>query len=469
MKGFYCRLLVVIFALGILIPWSSFGVTKATVETEALPSRLNFEKNNIEKGKVKYPTLKNAGKAEEAEEAGFSSEKLRNVDRLIEEEIKNGFPGAALVIVKDGKIVKNAAYGYAKKYDGNNLLKHPQKMKIDTVFDLASNTKMYSVNYALQHLVSEGKIDINQKIQYYFPNFTDNLADKIKGKDQLRIIDLLHHSAGFPSSVHYHNPVRAGELYSQDRNTTLEMILKTPLQYEPGTSQIYSDIDYMLLGFIIEKVTGQQLDQYVEMNIYKPLGLKSTLFNPLTKGYKEKDFAATELIGNTRDGVISFPNIRTHTLQGEVHDEKSFYSMGGVSGHAGLFSTTGDLAVLLQVMLNDGGYGKVKLFDKETIDLFVKPNDLNPTYGLGWRINADESMKWMFSEYANKNVIGHTGWTGTITVIDRENNLGIALLTNKKHSPVIDPIADSNKFYGDTYDISQYGSIITAIYEAMIQ
>ncbi|WP_420828172.1 penicillin binding protein PBP4B [Cytobacillus citreus] len=414
---------------------------------------------------LKYPTLKKVGKPEEV---GFSSEKLQQVDRLIEQEIKNGFPGAAIVVIKDGKIIKNSAYGYAKKYDGHTPLKHPQKMKVDTMFDLASNTKMYSVNYALQHLVSEGKVDLYQTIQHYYPSFKDNEADKIKGKDSLRIIDLLHHTAGFPSSVHYHNPARAGDLYSQDRKTTVEMILKTPLQYEPGTSQIYSDIDYMLLGFIIEKVTGQQLDKYVETHIYKPLGITSTMFNPLNKGHKEKEFAATELMGNTRDGVISFPNIRTYTLQGEVHDEKSFYSMGGVSGHAGLFSTTGDLAVLLQVMLNNGGYGKVKLFDKETIDLFVKPSDMNPTYGLGWRINANESMEWMFSEYANNNVIGHTGWTGTITVIDRDNQLAIALLTNKKHSPVINPQIDSNRFQGDTYEISQYGSIIKAVYEAMI-
>ncbi|PNB76984.1 penicillin binding protein PBP4B, partial [Pseudomonas sp. FW305-BF6] len=108
----------------------------------------------------------------------------------------------------------------------------------------------------------------------------------------------------------------------------------------------YSDVDYMLLGTIVEKITGQKLDEYVENEIYKPLKLKDTVFNPLQKGFKPKEIAATELLGNTRDGVINFPNVRTYTLQGEVHDEKAFYSMGGVSGHAGLFSTTSDLAVL---------------------------------------------------------------------------------------------------------------------------
>ncbi|SFB93486.1 CubicO group peptidase, beta-lactamase class C family [Bacillus sp. OV322] len=411
-----------------------------------------------------YPVLK---KVHKPEDAGFSSSKLKEVDSLIKNEIDNGFPGAVLLVIKDGKIVKNTAYGYAKKYDRGTLLKHPKKMKTTTMFDLASNTKMYSVNFALQHLVSQGKIDLNQTVSHYIPQFRDSAEDKIKGKDTLRLIDILHHTAGFPPSVEYYNPKLAGDLYTTDRSKVLQMISRTPLDYQPGTKNIYSDLDYMLLGFIIEKVTGKRLDQYAEEKLYKPLGLKHTLFNPLQKGFKPEDFAATELNGNTRDGAIYFPGIRTYTLQGEVHDEKAFYSMGGVSGHAGLFSTTGDLAVLLQVILNDGGYGNVRLFDKQTIDQFLAPSDMNPTYGLGWRRNGNSSMHWMFSPYASENAVGHTGWTGTLTVIDREKNLGIVLLTNKKHSPVADPQKDPNKFLGDTYGISQYGNVVSAVYQAL--
>ncbi|MGE8079455.1 penicillin binding protein PBP4B [Peribacillus loiseleuriae] len=420
--------------------------------------------DNQFQNKSKYPTLTSIKKLEDV---GFSTKKLSEIDLFIENEIRNGFPGAALIVIKNGKIVKNTSYGYAKKYNGSTFLKQPQKMKRDTMFDVASNTKMYAVNYALQKLVSEGKINLNHPIQHYIPEFNDLPNDVIKEKNTLQIVDLLHHMAGFPSSVHYYNPEKAGELYSQDRKAMLDKIIKTPLQYIPGTNQIYSDIDYMLLGFIIERVTGQQLDQYVENNIYKPLGLKHTVFTPLKKGFKEQDFAATELNGNTRDGYLMFPNMRTYTLQGEVHDENAYYSMGGISGHAGLFSNTHDLAVLLQVMLNDGGYGNTKLFDKETIDVFTTPSELNPTFGLGWRLNGDESMNWMFSEYAGDKVIGHTGWTGTITVIDRENHLAIALLTNKKHSAVIDHLVDSNWFYGDMFSISTYGSVISKVYEAL--
>jgi CubicO group peptidase (beta-lactamase class C family) len=110
--------------------------------------------------------------------------------------------------------------------------------------------------------------------------------------------------------------------------------------------------------------------------------------------------------------------IRTYTLQGEVHDEKTYYSMEGVSGHAGLFSTTSDLAVLLQVMLNGGGYGDYTFFDQDIIATFTEPSMMNPTYGLGWRLNRDDRMEWMFGPYATDSAYGHTGWTGTVTIID---------------------------------------------------
>ncbi|MDN3020075.1 penicillin binding protein PBP4B [Paenibacillus sp. BSR1-1] len=411
-----------------------------------------------------FPVL---SRVKHPEEAGFSSEKLKQVDERIQEDIDNGFPGAVLLIIKDGKLVKNTAYGYVKKYDGLTPLSHPEKMKADTMFDLASNTKMYAANYALQKLVSEGKIDLDDRVQHYIPEFKDESEDKIKGKDRLRLIDILHHSAGFPADPQYHHPAAAGTLYSQDRVKTLKMLSKTPLKYEPGTKNIYSDVDYMLLGYIVEKVTGQLLDDYVENNIYKPLGLIHTLFNPLQKGFKQTDFAATELMGNTRDGVINFPNIRTDTLQGEVHDEKAFYSMDGISGHAGLFSNTDDLAVLLQVMLNGGGYGDVRVFEQQTIHTFVRPSATNPTYGLGWRRNGNSSMAWMFGPHASETAVGHTGWTGTVTILDFEQNLGIALLTNKKHSSVIDPIKDPNTFAGDGFKTGKYGSVVTGIYEAL--
>ncbi|MFY4774182.1 penicillin binding protein PBP4B [Metabacillus sp. RGM 3146] len=445
--------------------WEKISISRYT--TNGL-NTIRFSKSN-DPGRLEisipYPSLQ---KAHSPEEAGFSSEKLKEIDRMIEKEVQDGFPGAALIVIKDGKIVKNSAYGYKKKYDGLTPLKHPQKMTTDTMFDLASNTKMYAANYAIQHLVSIGKLNLETRVQEYILEFKDQPNDTIKGKNTLRITDILHHTAGFPADPQYHNPAVSKDLFSQDRNKTLQMISKTPLTYTPGTKNIYSDVDYMLLGYIVEKITGERLDTYVENMFYKPLGLKDTLFNPLRKGKEASEFAATELMGNTRDGVIDFPNVRHYTLQGEVHDEKAYYSMDGVSGHAGLFSSTNDLAVLLQVMLNGGGYGGQKLFSEDTISEFIKPSELNPTYGLGWRRNGSADMQWMFGPYASSSAYGHTGWTGTVTIIDPKYNLGIVLLTNKKHSPVIDPKKDPNTFLGDTFNTGKYGNVVTAVYEAML-
>ncbi|AMX01876.1 penicillin binding protein PBP4B [Microbulbifer thermotolerans] len=407
--------------------------------------------------------------AHRPEDAGFSRQGLARVDALIERDIAAGFPGAVLLVIKDGKIVKNTSYGYRQKFSGQVPLKHFQPMTTDTLFDLASNTKMYATNFALQKLVSEGKLDLQAQVQHYLPEFRDTDSDPIKGKDTLRVIDLLHHSAGFMADPKFHDPQAGGALYSQDRNKTLALLSKTPLAYEPGSKNVYSDMDYMLLGLIVERITGQRLDDYVENTLYKPLGLKNTLFTPLQKGFQASDFAATELMGNTRGGTIAFPNIRTYTLRGEVHDEKAFYAMGGVSGHAGLFSTTGDLAVLLQVMLNGGGYGAQQLFDRDTIARFTKPSEKNPTFALGWRTNGDASMQWMFGAYASRHAYGHTGWTGTLTVIDPTYNLGIVLLTNKKHSPVILSGQNAGRFIGDFFAVGRYGEVVSAVYQALLE
>lgn len=246
------------------------------------------------------------------------------------------------------------------------------------------------------------------------------------------------------------------------------MILKTPLQYEPGSKTVYSDVDYMLLGLIIEEVTGMDLDDYAENTFYKPLGLKNIVYNPLEKGFEKENIAATELNGNSRDGAISFENIRDYTIQGEVHDEKAYYSMDGVSGHAGLFANAEDLAKLAQVMLNDGGYGNNKFFSKNTIDEFTKRKSSSPTWGLGWWREGDNGRVWYFGTQSSENTIGHQGWTGTLTVIDPESELVVVLLTNKINSPVIDNTKNANTFFGNKFTTATLGTIPTLVYESII-
>lgn len=410
-----------------------------------------------------FPVLTDAA----PEKAGFNIERLNALDNWIAQQVDAGYPSVNLLIIKDSHIVYRKAWGQAKKYDGSVLMSHPVKATTDTLYDLASNTKMYATNFALQKLMSEGKLQPDDLISKYIPDFGDRPGDAIKGKSMLRIADLLHHSGGFPADPQYPNQAVAGELYSQDKATTLEMIKRTPLAYRPGTKHIYSDVDYMLLGFIVESVTGQPLDRYVEENLYRPLGLTHTVFNPLQKGFRQQQIAATELNGNTRDGVIHFPNIRTTTLWGQVHDEKAFYSMGGVSGHAGLFSNTGDIAVLMQTMLNGGGYGNVTLFSPGTVKMFTQSSPEDATFGLGWRVNGNASMTPTFGTLASAQAYGHTGWTGTLTVIDPANQMAIVMLSNKPHSPVADPQKNPNMFNSGLMPIATYGWVVDQIYAAL--
>lgn len=390
--------------------------------------------------------------------AGFSAERLAAVDRLINKEVGEGFPGAVLLIAKNGQIVKHSAYGYRQKYNGGRLLTIPSPMATDTMFDLASNTKMFAVNLALQKLVSEGKIRIDDPVVKYLPDFRGG------GREQITIRQVLTHSAGFAPEVRFFDPKLKNQgLYSRDRTATRWLLPAIPLVYQPGTNSAYSDTDYILLGFLLEAVTGQPLDVYVETAIYQPLGLLHTVYNPLAKGFAPERFAATERQGNSRDGRADFPGIRRHTLVGEVHDEKAFYSLGGVGGHAGLFSTALDLAILSQTLLNGGGYGSYRLCDFATLQQFTKPSDNDMHYGLGW----DKNNIWEFGPYASEQTIGHTGWTGTVTAIDPKHDLIVILLTNKIHAPVSP--ADRDRFTTANFETGKYGSIMALIYEAFLE
>ena len=237
------------------------------------------------------------------------------------------------------------------------------------------------------------------------------------------------------------------------------MLCKTPLEYEPGTKTVYSDADYMILGLVVEKITGEDLDTWLKKNIYEPLGLNHITYNPLQHGFSPDDCAATELNGNTRDGLLDYDGYRTYTLQGEVHDEKAWYSMAGVSGHAGLFSNATDLAKLATLMLT-GGYGDMGFFSKNVIDTFTAPkSESAANWGLGWWRQGDAQRVWYFGTQAGPGTIGHQGWTGTLVMIDPERQLVIVYLTNKINSPVTDKRKNANKFNGGWYTASTLGFV----------
>lgn len=467
----------------------------------------------MKKQDAAYDQITNAAAPEQV---GFSSEKLNKVDDYINKEINDGFPGAAVIIVKDGKIVKNTAYGYLKKYDtayvdGAYQPAQPlpssqwEPATVNSLWDLASNTKMYATNYAIQKLVSEGKLNLDEKISSFpgWENYKDSYviytgdwtlggkgnlpSTPVTGKETVTVRDLLHHSGGNIPDPQYPNRAVAGGLWYQNsdsanRSGIIDIICKTPLQYKPRTTIKYSDLDFMILGLLVEQITGMPLDKYVESEIYGKLGISHTVFNPLAKGFSKSEIAATELNGNTRDGNISFGtmddgspvNIRKYTLQGEVHDEKAWYSMGGVSGHAGLFSTTGDMAVLTQLMLNGGIYNGTQVFTKEVADQFTAPYSVSgtqstldsSTYGLGWRLASKTGSYWYFNWGPSRSTYGHQGWTGTLTIIDPVYNMTITMLTNLRHSPVDNP---PNGFVGyENYSIGDFGPITGLIYQALI-
>lgn len=388
------------------------------------------------------------------------------VDKLIEKDVSAGFPGAVLAVIKAGKILKLTAYGDAKQYQQNDLmLLRPEPMQTNTLFDLASNTKIFATNFALMKLVSEGRLNINNRVSDYLTEYQGD------GRELRQVKDLLTHKAGYPPVFDFHRKdTRYGEaFFSQASDTTKQLLLTSvPLASEPSAQHVYSDIDYMILGVLIERISGQPLDEYLEQHIYAPLKLNNTLFNPLKKGFNRQQFAATELSGNTRDGRIHFDNIRTNVLQGQVHDERAFYSLDGVAGHAGLFSNAPDLAVLCQVLLNKGGYGDTQIFNASSLAQFLTPQSTDETYGLGFRLAGNnQARRWHFGPYASPQAYGHTGWTGTVTVIDPAYDLAIILLTNARHSP----IKGSEKryqFVGKNYETAQYGSIVSLIYEALL-
>ena len=433
---------------------------------------------------IPYPTVL----AGTPEEEGIRPEALALISDLIQTDIEYGFPSAQLAVIRNGRLVYENAWGRTNAYlpDGTPCA-DSAPVTTDTLYDLASVTKMFSVNYALQKLVTDGRVDLDAKVtEFLGEGFVSETMARADGPDLqtvqawkagLTLRDLLRHQGGFSADPRYHAPqlytgaLAEGERYPDNplfsgngadeatRRATVEMICKTPLEYEPGTKTVYSDVDYMILGLAVEKITGEGLDAWLKKTFYQPLGLTHITYNPLQNGFAPGDCAATELNGNTRDGAVDFAGFRTHTLQGEVHDEKAWYCMAGVSGHAGLFASAADLARLATVMLT-GGYGEERFFSRNVIDLFTAPKSAQAAnWGLGWWRQGDNQRVWYFGTQAGAGTFGHQGWTGTLVMIDPERQLVVAYLTNKINSPVTDPAKNANRFDGDWYTAGTLGFV----------
>lgn len=383
------------------------------------------------------------------------SKLLSPANEIIASDIASGFPGAVLLISIDGETIFYKSYGYLKTYDGYDVLTSPIVMQKDTVFDLASLTKTYATTLSIMKLVDSDLLSIDDYVHQYLPDFNKEDYNKITIKQ------LLNHTSGFPSDIKFFRPdVEEGEaFYSTQREKTISLLSQVPLEGTPGESVQYSDIGYMVLGTIVEQISVISLDEFADRYIYSPLSISSNIsYNPLDAGFDQDNIACTERIGNTRDNLTDFPNVRTYTLQGEVHDEKAYYSMDGVSGHAGLFADAKAINALNLMLLNGGVYENVPIFSSDVVSQFTSiESDMR--YQLGF---ANAISFKTLAETVPEGTLCHSGWTGTFSLIDKKNGLSIVLLTNKRHTPITD-----GEFEGASYDTGKYYNLIKTIYESL--
>lgn len=320
------------------------------------------------------------------------------------------YPGAVALAAHDGVVVANKAVGYALKYadDKPTLLPESQwiAMTPNTIFDLASMTKLFTSIAAVQ-LIEQGKIGLDTSVAQYIPAFAAN------GKSDITIRNLLTHTSGLPA-----DPSPSLCTYANNDQRWAAVYAVKPFA-PPNTTYLYSDMNMMTLGKVIETVTGKTLDQVVAENITQPLGMSDTMFNPPAS--LKPRIAAEEYQPWTNRGIV----------WGTVHDENA-YCVGGVSGHAGLFSTTHDLSILAQTLLNGGRYGHVRILDEDSTRLlFTNQNQAFPgdSHGLGFELD----QRWYMDALNSPVSAGHTGYTGTDIVLDPLSNSFVILLTNRVH------------------------------------
>lgn len=301
-------------------------------------------------------------------------------------------PGAVLAIANSNEILYCKAFGMAH-------VEKQVKMTEQTLFDCASLTKVVATAASAFTLLEKGLIDLDDSISYYYPQF-------IRFHEDVKIRHLLTHTSGFQSEIKFYK-----EHISYDE--LMERIADDPNRKQIECAVIYSDVNYILLGKIIEKITNEPLAHYATHNIFEPLKMTHTCFNP--KSVAQEKIAATEY----RDYLQDYQ-------WGEVHDENALH-FGGVSGHAGLFSTAHDLTRFAQAFMKD----TPSIFTEQTKRLSKQSysKQLDEQRGLGWQLYSAPS----FSGQYLQDGFGHTGFTGTSIWISDEQQLAIILLTNRVH------------------------------------
>ncbi len=337
------------------------------------------------------PTLREA----EAAEAGMSEAGLARVDAAIRAAVEAGtFPGAALAVGRRGRLVRLRGYGRLPGGEG-------AVRATETLYDIASLTKVAGTTAAVMALVDDGRLRLDAPVQRYLPGFTGRY------KDEVVVRHLLTHTSGLP----------AGEwLYGDARSpaTALRQAMRASLKSRPGERMEYSDFGFILLAALVEEVAGEPLDRYLARRVYAPLGMSSTMYLPPAV---LRPFTAP---GAARSN-------QGHVLRGVVHDANA-YRLGGVAGHAGLFSTARDLAVYSQALLNGGSYGTQRVYSPETVRRFTTVRTRVGDRAWGWDVPAERSSA---GSYFSPRSYGHTGFTGTSIWIDPTQQLFVVLLANR--------------------------------------
>jgi CubicO group peptidase (beta-lactamase class C family) len=329
-----------------------------------------------------------------------ASHNFINVERIVTEAIKDSaFPGAVLLISKDRNIQFHKAFGYYT-YDKNS-----KEVSTETIYDLASLTKVIATTTAVMLCVDKNLFSLDDYVAKYIPEFSSN------NKENITIRNLLLHNSGLPAWKKF------WEIYDNPKEVLNDIYGSKP-EFEPSTKTVYSDLGIITLGKVIEKVTGKSLDLFCKEEIFPPLEMNNTYFNP-PDSLKFK-IAPTELDNYWRKRL----------LVGEVHDETSSL-LKGVAGHAGLFSTAEDIHKLLLTLLNKGEYNGVKLIDSSTVKLFTKKASDQSSRALGW---DTKSLKGSSAGSLLSNLsYGHTGFTGTSVWTDPIKKIIVIFLTNRVH------------------------------------
>lgn len=352
----------------------------------------------------------------EPSEVGIDPARLIHVDEAVERSIDSGdAPGAVLCIVRHGRIA------YLRAYGNRQVVPDTVAMSEDTIFDLASLTKVVATNTAAMQLVEQGRLRLGDRVDRYVPGFEGwRNPDNVRDTTHIRIVDLMTHTSGLPA---YARPETVAAEYPDvdlpDRDVTMDYIVHCRRLSPPREEYRYSCLNYVTLQRVVETITGEPLDLYAAEHIFRPLGMTDTGFLP-----------GAEVCARCAPTVVTAEG---GVLRGVVHDSLARELCGGVSGNAGLFSTAEDLAIFVDMLLSGGAHGGVRILSPQSVKAISSVPRGFEAFGrtLGWESYTGYTTT--AGDLLSPSAYGHTGFTGTSIVIDSALDLGIILLTNRVH------------------------------------